>query len=192
MMPGPLLEIRPITVGDTDGIARLHAESWRDAYRGILADAYLDGDILRERQSHWRARLEDLTAGQFGFLAILDSAAVGFAFAFLHADERWGTNLDNLHVRPTVRGGRIGTRLPHAVTSHVLTHHAGEGLYLWVYELNTRTRAHYERLGAQQIERAVIAAPGGGTVAEWRYAWPDITVLHTATTLRAPRLDHLG
>jgi len=60
-------------------------------------------------------------------------------------------------------------------------HYAGEGLYLWVYELNTRTRAYYERLGAQPIERAVIPAPGGGTVAEWRYAWPDVELLHAAT-----------
>ena len=60
-------------------------------------------------------------------------------------------------------------------------HYAGEGLYLWVYELNTRTRAYYERLGAQPIERAVIPAPGGGTVSEWRYVWPDVEVLHAAT-----------
>lgn len=75
---------------------------------------------------------------------------VGFAFAFPHADDHWGTNLDNLHVRPTVRGGGIGSPLLHAVTSHVRRHHPGEGLYLWVYELNVRTRAYYERLGAQR------------------------------------------
>ena len=64
------------------------------------------------------------------------------------------------------------------------------GLYLWVYELNVRTRAYYERLGARQIERAVIPAPGSGTVAELRYAWPDIEVLHTATKLNVPRTEN--
>jgi GNAT superfamily N-acetyltransferase len=118
---------------------------------------------------------------QFGLLALLDSRAVGFAFAIPHADKCWGTNLDNLHVRPTVRGNGVGSQLLHAVASHVRRQHAGEGLYLWVYELNARTRAYYERLGAQQVERAVIAAPGGGTVAEWLYAWPDIEVLHAST-----------
>ena len=183
----PLFEIRPVIAGDAEIIAGLHTESWRDAYRGILADGYLDGNILSERQAHWRARLDDPTPSQFGLLALLDSVAVGFAFAFPHADERWGTNLDNLHVRPTVRGGGIGSRLLHAVTLQILRHHSGEGLYLWVYELNVRTRAYYERLGAQQIERAVIAAPGGGTVAEWRYAWPDIDVLHAATKASSTR-----
>jgi len=189
-MPHPVFELRPVIASDAEVIAGLHTESWRDAYRGILTDAYLDGDILPERQAHWRARLERPTPGQFGFLALREATPVGFAFAFPHADQRWGTHLDNLHVRPTVRGGGVGTRLLHAVTVHVLTHHPGEGLYLWVYELNVRTRAYYARLGAQPIERTVIAAPGGGTVAEWRYAWPDITGLHAATQAGLPGAAH--
>ncbi len=180
-MQTPSLHIRPAHSRDAKILAHLHADSWRDAYRGILSDAYLDGNIADERYAHWCSRFDHPTKDQFGFVAVLNDTTVGFAFAYPHADVRWGTHLDNLHVRPGLRGGGIGSRLLHTVTSHVRTHHAGEGLYLWVYELNTRTRKYYERLGAQQIERAVIAAPGGGTVSEWLYAWPDIDVLHRAT-----------
>jgi GNAT superfamily N-acetyltransferase len=114
-------------------------------------------------------------------LALSATMAVGFAFAFPGAHERWGVLLDNLHVIPGQRGGGVGTQLLHALTGHVSTYHPREGLFLWVYELNTRTRAYYERLGAKQIERAEINASGGGTVAEWLYAWPDIEFLHMAT-----------
>jgi GNAT superfamily N-acetyltransferase len=110
--------------------------------------------------------LDHPTPDQFGFLALLDSTPVGFAFAFPHANARWGTNLDNLHVCPTGRGGGIGTHLLCAVTTHVLRHHPGDGLCLCAYARNIRPRADYERLGAQQIERAAIVAPGGGIVAE--------------------------
>jgi len=47
-----LIEIRPVTFRDAEVVAALHAASWRDAYRGILTDAYLDGDILGERNAH--------------------------------------------------------------------------------------------------------------------------------------------
>ena len=180
-MQTPSLEIRPVTGGDAEVLARLHTESWRRAYRGILRDEYLDGDIFAERQALRRSRLQCPRHDQFGLLALSGTTAVGFAFAVPGADERWGTLLDNLHVLPYQRGGKIGTRLLHALTGHVITHHPGEGLFLWVYELNTRTRAYYERLGARKIERAEITAPGGGTIAEWLYAWPDIDVLHVAT-----------
>ena len=132
-------------------------------------------------QGLWHSRLQSPRPGQFGLLALNGTMAVGFAFAFPWAHERWGTLLDNLHVLPGQRGGGMGTQLLHALTGHVITHHPHEGLFLWVYELNTRTRAYYERLGAKQIERAEISAPGGGTIAEWLYAWADIEVLHMAT-----------
>jgi ribosomal protein S18 acetylase RimI-like enzyme len=176
-----MLQIRTVTASDGEVIARLHTQSWRDSYRGILSDAYLDGDILGERQGLWRARLQSPQPGQVGLLAFNGTSAVGFAFAFPGAHERWGTLLDNLHVLPDQRGGGIGTQLLHALTGHVLAHYPGEGLFLWVYERNTRTRAYYERLGAKQIERAEITAPGGGAVAEWLYAWPDIAALHRGT-----------
>lgn len=181
VMPQPLVEIRAVAPHDAEVVAGLHAESWRDTYRGMLADAYLDGDLFGERRTYWRGRLADPAPGQFGFLAFHDSTAVGFVFALPHADPRWGTHLNNLHVRPTLRGGGVGRRLLHALTSHVRQQQLGAGLFLWVYEANVRTRAFYERLGAQPIERAIRPAPDGGTVAEWRYAWPDIDVLHTAT-----------
>ncbi len=177
----PMLDIRPVTARDAEILAQLHTESWRSAYRGILRDEYLDGDIGAERQTLWQSRLQCPTPGQFGLLALCDDVAVGFAFAVAGADARWGTLLDNLHVRPGQRGGGVGTKLLHAVTEHVMTYCPEEGLFLWVYELNTRTRAFYERLGAQKIERAEITAPDGGTVAEWLYVWPQIDVLHAAT-----------
>jgi len=180
-MQEPLLEIRSVTARDVEALARLHAESWRSAYRGILRDEYLDGDIFADRRMLWQSRLQGPTPGQFGLLALSDTVEVGFAFAFPGAHARWGTLLDNLHVHPDQRGGGIGTKLLHAVTGHVMTHYPGEGLFLWVYELNIRTRAFYERLGAQKIERAEITAPDGGTVTELLYAWSYLEVLHAAT-----------
>ncbi len=176
-----MLEIRLVIAGDAEIIAHLHAESWRDSYRGMLSDTYLDGDILSERQAVWRARLQHREPGNVGLLAFSGTTAVGFAFAFPRAHRRWGTLLDNLHVLPGRRGSGVGTRLLHRLTGHLLMHHPGEGLFLWVYERNVRTRGYYERLGAQQIERAETAAPGGGTVTEWLYAWPDIDVLNRGT-----------
>jgi ribosomal protein S18 acetylase RimI-like enzyme len=54
---------------------------------------------------------------------------------------------------------------------------------LWVYEQNAAALAFYERLGGERAERAVIDAPGGGEVAEWRYVWPNAKrVLEALTT----------
>ena len=167
--------------GDEEIVARLHAASWRDSYRGVLSDAYLDGDIVAERRAVWRDRLHSPQPGQLGLLAFSGATAVGFAFALAGADERWGTLLDNLHVLPAHRGAGVGTRLLHDLSGQVL----GEALHLWVYAQNTRARGYYERLGGRELEQARADTPDGGEATLCLYAWPDAAVLHRLTRPKA-------
>jgi predicted N-acetyltransferase YhbS len=173
------VEIRAFQPADVEAVAALHARSWRTAYRGILDDKYLDGPIVPERREFWRERLARPGADHVSLLAVDDGTAVGFAFALVDHDPVWGTLLDNLHVSPERRGGRIGTKLLYALTER-LARRSTEGIHLWVFEGNVRTRRYYERLGAAVIERQEAPAPGGGMVAEWRYAWRSVDDLRGA------------
>lgn len=47
------LVFREATSADIEGIANLHATSWRFAYRGSYSDAYLDGPVFEERRQVW-------------------------------------------------------------------------------------------------------------------------------------------
>ena len=38
-----MIEVRHMNQSDASAIARVRAESWRAAYRGIVPDAFLDG-----------------------------------------------------------------------------------------------------------------------------------------------------
>ena len=175
-----MLTIRGISESDVTIIAELHARSWQASYRGILHDDYLDGPIFEERFTVWRERLSNPDPEYLGLIALSDASVVGFAFAFEAHHDRWGTMLDNLHVAPEVRGQCIGTRLLAALADELLRRRTAGGIYLWVFEANHRARRYYERLGAEAVERCVIDAPGGGTVAEWLYAWGTIGELNAA------------
>jgi GNAT superfamily N-acetyltransferase len=179
------VQIREIRSGDVEAVAGLHARSWRTAYRGILDDKYLDGPIVSERREFWRERLARPNADHIGLVAVDDHTAVGFAFALCDYDPVWGTLLDNLHVAPERRGGAIGTKLLYALTERA-AERSTNGIHLWVFEGNVRTRRYSERLGAEVIERQEAPAPGGGLVAEWLYAWPAIGTLRSAV---APNLS---
>lgn len=51
------MNMREARVADVEPIAMLHAESCRTAYRGAYSDEFLDGDVFRDRQDVWQARL---------------------------------------------------------------------------------------------------------------------------------------
>ncbi len=167
---------------DAGAIARVHAESWRVAYRGALRDAFLDGDIVRDRMIVWTERLSAPPANQLVVIAEDDQGVVGFACAYGRDDERWGTLLDNLHVR----GGRqklgVGTHLMSEVALWCAANYSGGGLYLWVLEPNDRARRFYERLGAADVGGDLWVPPGGGAVKRRRYFWSGETLM----LLRAP------
>lgn len=176
--------IREATAGDIDAIARLHAESWRTAYRGQYADAYLDGPVFDDRLAVWRDRLTAPAANQHTIVADAGTIA-GFACAFGDDDPTWGTLLDNIHVDPARKRGGIGTRLISEIARWAHHEHPEIGFYLWVLEANTPARQFYERLGARNAETATSEAPGGGSIVGLRYAWETPETLIAAL----PRAD---
>lgn len=171
------MRIREATADDADGIARLHAESWRTAYRGALSDAYLDGPIEAERTALWRERMEKPLEGQF--VAVAESAGrmVGFVCAYGGHDTRWGTFIDNLHVAPDHKRRGIGARLMSEVALRAATAYPAQGLYLWVLESNTPALQFYQRLGGERAGNEIWTPPDGSDLPKIRIAWRNAETL---------------
>jgi GNAT superfamily N-acetyltransferase len=164
--------LRRATFDDAVAIARLHAESWRVAYRGALRDGFLDGDdVLQDRLDVWKTRLAASPANQFVVVAEEGDRMVGFACAFGRDDERWGTLLDNIHVRRERHGQGMGTRLLAEVAGWSLATYPDVGLYLRVLESNHQAQRFYRHLGATDRAGDAWVPPGGGAVARRWYAW---------------------
>ncbi|MEW6266575.1 MAG: GNAT family N-acetyltransferase [Thermodesulfobacteriota bacterium] len=175
------MELRPAGWADAEGIARLHAESWRDSYRGILTDEYLDHWVFEDRLALWRKRFEDPKTDPRLVLLIEDQGGLlGFVCVLLDADPRWGALLDNLHIRPDFRGQGLGRKLMAEAAAWVVERRPGSGLYLWVFEDNFRARRFYERLGGAAGERRAADASDGRKVMAVRYSWTNLDSLYNS------------
>lgn len=175
--------LREMTADDAALVAALQAASWRSAYRGILTDAYLAGDIDVERAEHWRQRLRVLSAADcFGLIAMHDEAAIGFVFVMRGADPAWGALIDNLHVSTAMRSGGIGRRLLMAAAEGIAERAWGDQMHLWVFEANVRARAFYARLGGAEVGSIARTLADGGTASASRVAWADLDWLRAAPT----------
>jgi GNAT superfamily N-acetyltransferase len=159
---------------DAEAVAKLHAESWRNAYRGAYRDEFLDGDVFDERAEVWRERLCEPRSSQFVLIAEDAAQIAGFACAYGGDDPQWGTLLDNLHVRRALQRQGLGARLVCRVGVWCRAEYPDCGLYLWVLEQNDRARAFYERMGARDRGGARFDAPGGGEIQSRRCAWSTL------------------
>ena len=160
--------VRPARPGDAEGIARLHADSWRRHYRGAYADSFLDGDVEADRREVWTARLaepgHDATlpgATLRGATLLAEDAGglAGFVHTVFDEDPRWGSLIDNLHVRADLRRTGIGTRLLADAFQAIAAAASAPSIYLWVLEQNVAAQAFYRSRGATRAERCPCRPP---------------------------------
>jgi GNAT superfamily N-acetyltransferase len=171
------MQYREARASDAERIALLHAKSWQYTYRGVLCDEFLDSDVVQNRLVHWQQRLKSPEKNQFVLLAEEGEFTQGFVCVFGKADGQWGALLDNLHVRPEMKGQGLGTELMHKAGAWIQANFPQSGLHLWVFEANYPARRFYERLGATNQGREVGEVQGGGTVTSLRYVWASVEPL---------------
>jgi ribosomal protein S18 acetylase RimI-like enzyme len=169
--------IRLASVADAEQVGALHAESWRSAYRGLLPDGALDGDLVDERQQTWAERLAVRGEQRLTWLLVEDEAPVAFLSLVLDEDPVHGHLIDNLHVRPHLKSRGHGRRLLAEGARAAARHDSARPLHLLVLDGNWPAARFYERLGAGHVETLEDDHLSGTRVRSHRYRWADAGAL---------------
>jgi len=67
------VEIRTAVAEDAPGLATVHVRSWQLAYRGLMADEFLDGLSVEERERWHSSRLSRLGRGEAVLVAVAEA-----------------------------------------------------------------------------------------------------------------------
>lgn len=169
--------IRAARPGDAGGIARVHVQSWRTTYRGLVPDEYLSKLSVEARERFWTRLLEHPTADQVVLVAEDQSGAIaGFVSGGPQRDEAlsYRGELYAIYLLEEAQGQGIGRRLMQGFAREL--HAAGyRDLVLWVLSTNP-SRRFYEHMGGQFVATKAVEF-GGAPLEEAAYGWPDIEVL---------------
>jgi GNAT superfamily N-acetyltransferase len=77
-----VIEVRDAVLDDADGIATAHIDGWRVAYRGIVADEYLDAEAFSTtRRARWQGWTWQSDINIRLFVATIHERVVGFGHA---------------------------------------------------------------------------------------------------------------
>jgi len=188
--------VRAAKVEDAPGIARVHVDTWRSAYRGIVPASFLAGLSYQTSRVRWEkfiAESEGVETGRFGrFILVAEHPADGIvAFVSAGPSRTAGTltgtqappvgEIYTLYVLQAHQRRGIGRRLVGRAARRM----AGQGVrsvILWALTENPY-RDFYSslggRAGARQVQRI-----GGADLEETAYVWPDIGELIARTDPR--------
>ncbi len=169
-----MIRVRNATPRDASPIARVHVETWRDSYAGILPSHKLAGMSRRQHVGGWSQSLrtprreivlvaEDAADGILGF------GTAGRARSF---SPPYDGEIYMLYVLPGFQDLGIGRALMQGLFERLLTRRFRSGL-LWVLADNP-ARFFYQTVGGKLIGRREEPI-WGVSVEELAYGWPDLS-----------------
>jgi ribosomal protein S18 acetylase RimI-like enzyme len=175
-----MIEYRRAVQDDYPAIAKLHAASWQQHYRGIFSDSYLDSEAEHDRMQVWKKRMLSPADNQYVTLAVQDGAIVGFACLFLDHDPEVGSMIDNLHVAKDCQRSGTGTKLMRICAEKIILDAMVKKMHLWVFELNILARGAYEKAGGKLFETVETENEDGTRAYACCYTW-DMGALQLLT-----------
>ncbi|MDN3654004.1 GNAT family N-acetyltransferase [Ferruginibacter paludis] len=172
-----MIKLRQAQFLDYSTIAKLHSDSWKKNYRGILSDHYLDNEVANDLLNTWHQRLTSPSENQYITVATSEDTIVGFCCLYLTEDPVFGSLIDNLHVSSSLQRSGIGKMLVKTSAKYICDHSEDKRMYLTVYEANTNARIAYERLGGINLETFKKENRDGTISNTCRIIWADASKL---------------
>lgn len=153
--------VRRAKEADVVSIAEVQIASWRAAYRGIIADATLDGMDIAKHAIQWQ-RAFDQRAPVWVAEVDAEEAVVGFVGLR-------GNEITVLYVRPDWQRRGVGRALLESGHKTIAAE-GGTLAWLWVLEANATARAFYAATGGRISDTGPVKVEGQ-TLTQVRYLW---------------------
>ena len=169
--------IFPAGPSDAEDLARVHVQSWRETYKGLLPDAYLARMSEVDFARRFRRSLTFPAAGEVTLAAMSRGGLLGYAQA---GPSRAGVagegEIATLYLLRQAQGHGAGKRLM-AAAARALFAEGARSLALSVLRDNVPARGFYEHLGGRAETTTLERGPGGALLHEVTYRWPEIEAL---------------
>lgn len=170
--------IREVTIEDAQGLGKLHIDTWRTTYAGIIPEEYLYALSYEQKTVMFKKMLEKPYPGSKTFVADMGEAGgiVGVATAGFERRNHpvYKGELFGIYILQPFQRQGIGKQLVIEVKKH-LRHLGVRAMLLWVLADNPY-QAFYKKLGGQVIEERWEEL-GGTRLKELAYGWRDIRLL---------------
>jgi GNAT superfamily N-acetyltransferase len=175
--------VRSATPDDAEAIARVHIDSWRTTYRGIVPNSVLDSLDYRERKQIWQREMSNSTRKQFVYVAeVTGGEVIGFISG---GPERTGEypeftgEIYALYLEQAQQGLGIG-RCFFEAGVHALLEQGHRSMLIWALTDNPAC-GFYRYFGGVVIATQKITV-GQATLEETAFGWKHISLLLGASS----------
>ncbi|MDN4491929.1 GNAT family N-acetyltransferase [Ureibacillus aquaedulcis] len=166
------MQIRRATKEDAAGIAKVHVDSWRTTYQGIIPNDFLDKLSYEQRTKLWVENFAQTN----NYIIVADTSEgkiIGFATGSKRETNAVpnSSDLTSIYLLEEYQGHGIGKEL----LKHMFLHFKSQGIERVFVDVLTenKTRHFYEYYGAKLYNTTQIKI-GGKLLDELIYEWENV------------------
>ncbi|MCC3356075.1 GNAT family N-acetyltransferase [Bacillus sp. REN16] len=165
------MKIRKAILSDAKGIAKVHVDSWRTTYKGIIPDEFLQRLSYESREKMWERGIPN------GHILVAENNSGEIAGFACGGKERSGSyenyqgELYAIYILQEYQGQGLGKKLVIPVVKQLLDKDFNTMLVLVLEE--NKSCLFYEALGARKLNTFEVEI-GGKNLKEAVYGWDNL------------------
>jgi GNAT superfamily N-acetyltransferase len=166
--------IRHAQLSDTPAIAKVHVDSWRSTYYGIISNEYLSSLSYENREKIWMKTLATLPLENSLLVAETpEGEVIGFSYSGpeRESDKIYKGEIYALYLRKSYQRQGIGSLLFQASVKDLLLNQFSSML-IWALTANPACK-FYEAMGGKQLREKKVEI-GRQKLMEVAFGWMDI------------------
>lgn len=172
------MNIRRAEISDSDGIAKVHVDAWKETYKGLINDDYLNSLSYEEKSKKWKEVIKDDTQPQRTFVIENDSKTiVGFAFCGINMEKEYeyDADLHAVYILKAYQNRGYGSKIT-KIAAKALVDLGCSSLIIWALKDNNYCR-FYEKIGGIKVKERLYTY-GNQEVKLVGYGWKDICSIY--------------
>lgn len=174
---GRKMKIRKALPSDMKDIAKVHVDSWKATYNGIMSSSFLNSLQYETPEKRWEKRLKQQGKNEDVFVAEnTKGEIIGFASGGMERTGKYDYDgeLYAIYTLEKYQGKGVGSKLVKTVANSLLAK-GFTSMLVWVLAENP-ARHFYESFHAPyEVDSAQITI-GDDIFEEIAYGWPDLSV----------------
>ena len=138
------MRIRTAVPEDFKVVGKVHSDAWKQAYRGIFPDDYIDSDTASKRAEEFLQAIKDDKCTYF----LLEESGKAAGIVKTCEDNNI-LEIESIYILDEYRGMGLGRQF----MDFIKTYKPYDSIFLWVLEVNTGARRFYEKNGFKIHEK---------------------------------------
>lgn len=167
--------LRKALIEDAAGIAKVHIDSWRSTYSGIVAEDTLSALSYERRARGWKEFLENPQPNGFLYVAENESGEIVGFISFgpgQPGEPEYAGEVYAIYLLKQCQGQGVGRKLMETAIQELCSRGI-TSMLLWVLKDNLPARRFYETLGGRFLKEKPVKI-GTQDLIEVAYGWKDL------------------